>query len=129
MLIKPFTAPVNAQGQAIVRIRHDLHGLVWKVYQIGFGLGILNNNPPQVAAHVNGIPLAGSAFMQQSVFASITGEPTYAMESFFVGPPYILLSSGDTITCAVLGATSGDSFTAGAYVEEASWAANLKMGQ
>lgn len=128
MLIKPFTGGVNASGQGIARIRHDLHGIVWKVFQIGFGLGILAASP-QVAAHVNGIPLSGSAFMQQSVFSSVTGEPSYAMESFFVGPPYILLSAGDTITCAVLGAASGDVFTAGAYLEEHSAFETLTMGQ
>lgn len=128
MLIKPFSAQVNAQGQALVRIRHDIHGLVWKVYQIGFGLGILAPAGPQIAAHVNGIPLAGSAFMEQSVFSQVTGEPVYAMESFYIGPPYIILSAGDTITCAVLNAITGDTFTAGAYIEERSAMANLDMG-
>lgn len=128
MLIKAFTANVNAQGQAVVKIRHDLHGLVWKIYQIGLGLGILNNTPPQVAAHVNGIPLAGSAYMQQSVFSSIASEPVYAMESFFVGPPYIVMAAGDSLTCAVMSATAGDIFTVGAYIEERGANARLQMG-
>ena len=98
-------------------IGHTLSGMVWKVYQIGFGLGILAPSP-QVAAHVNGVPLAATVAMQPSVFANISGQAPYAMESFFVGPPYILLSSGDTITCAILGGTAGDVFTSAAYVDE-----------
>jgi hypothetical protein len=117
MLIKPFTASVNASGQAIVEITQSLSGLVWKVYQIGFGLGQLAPSP-QVAAHVNGVPLAATVTMQPSVFANIPSQPGYAMESFFVGPPYIILSPGDQIVCAVLGANSGDVFTAAAYVDE-----------
>lgn len=126
--IRAITATVNSNGQAIIRIRHDLHGLAWKVYQIGMALGILNNSPPQVAAHVNGIPLAGSAFMQPSVFNQITGEPAYAMESFFVGPPYVILQAGDTITCAVMSATAGDVFTVGVFLEERPWQADISMG-
>lgn len=118
MLIKPFTAKVNASGQAVAVVTHSLHGLTWRVYQIGFGLGVLAPSP-QVAAHVNGVPLAATVSMQPSVFASITGQAPYAMESFFNGPPYIDLEAGDSITCAVLGATSGDTFTAAAYITEA----------
>jgi hypothetical protein len=130
MLIKPFTAPVNASGQAVVSIGHSLSQIAWKVYQIGFGLGKLAPSP-QVAAHVNSVPLASTTTMQPSVFANIVGQAPYAMESFFVGPPYIILSSGDTITCAVLAATSGDVFTAAAYIEEydASDSGSLLMGQ
>jgi hypothetical protein len=117
MLIKPFTGAVNASGQGVVTVGHTLSQVAWKVYQIGFGLGVLAP-PPQVAAHVNGVPLTATVAMQPSVFANIVGQAPYAMESFFVGPPYIILSSGDTITCAVLGATSGDVFTAAAYIEE-----------
>lgn len=127
MLIKPFTGKVNAQGQAIVEITHSLHGLVWKVYQIGFGLGVLAPSP-QIAAHVNGVPLASTVPMQPSVFANISQQAPYAMEAFFVGPPYIVLSAGDKITCAVLAAAANDVFTAAAYVEERSFTANLGMG-
>jgi hypothetical protein len=130
MLIKPFTASVNSSGQAVATIQHTLSGLAWKIYQIGFGLGQLAPSP-QVAAHVNGVPLAATVAMQPSVFANIVGQAPYAMESFFVGPPYIILSSGDAIVCAVLGATSGDVFTAAAYIEEydATDSASLLMGQ
>lgn len=127
MQIAPFTARVNAQGQALVEITHSLHGLVWKVYQIGFGLGLLAPSP-QIAAHVNGVPLASTVPMQPSVFAQITQQAPYAMEAFFVGPPYIVLSAGDKITCAVLAAKSGDTFTAAAYYEERTIQANLGMG-
>jgi len=40
------------------------------------------------------------------------------METFMVGPPYIYLMAGDTITCAVLGAIANDVFTVGAYIDE-----------
>lgn len=127
MLIKPFTGPVNSSGQGIVTIGHSLHGLVWKIYQIGFALGIAAPSP-QIAAHVNGVPLAPTVTMQPSVFANIAGQAPYAMESFFVGPPYLVLSAGDLCTCAVLGATAGDVFTAAAYIEERPVSANLGMG-
>jgi len=127
MLIKPFTAKVNNLGQAVVQIQHSVHGLVWKVYQIGFGLGVAAPSP-QVAAHVNSVPLAATVTMQSSVFASISAQPPYAMESFFVGPPYIILSAGDMITCAVLGASSGDIFTAAAYIDESAAGMPQSMG-
>lgn len=117
MLIKPFTAPVNTQGQAIVSIQHNIHGLIWKVYQIGFALGKLAPSP-QVAAHVNGVPLASTVPLQPSVFSAISQQSPYAMESFFVGPPYIILSAGDSIMCGLIAGLSGDVFTAAAYVEE-----------
>lgn len=117
LLIKPFTAKVNAAGQALVNITHSLHGLSWIVYQIGFALGV-NASSPQVAAHVNGIPLTSTTIMQISAFSAIVGQAPYAMETFFVGPPYINLEAGDTIACAVVGATPNDTFTAGAYVNE-----------
>jgi hypothetical protein len=116
-LIKPFTAPVASTGIAVVNITMAIHGLAWVVYQIGFGLGQTAANP-QIAAHVNGTPLAATVTMQPSAFASIVGQAPYAMESFFVGPPYITLEAGDSITCAVTGAVSGDTFTASAYVNE-----------
>jgi hypothetical protein len=130
MLIKPFQATVAMAGSttyAIAIIRHDLAGITWKVYQIGFGLG-QNAPSPQVAAHVNGVPLAATVTMQSSVFANIPGQSPYAMESFFVGPPYMILSAGDQLVCAVLGANVGDTFTAAAYIEEKSALANLSMG-
>lgn len=127
MQITPFIAQVNAQGQAILQVMHNLHGIQWKVYQIGFGLAKLAPSP-QVAAHVNGVPLAATVAMQPSVFANIAQQAPYAMESFFVGPPYIILHAGDSITCAVLGATSGDTFTAAAYYEERPATMNLTMG-
>lgn len=123
MLIKPFTAIVKADGQAELQIMHNIHGLVWKVYQIGFALAQLSAGA-QVAGHVNGIPLSGAVVMQQSLFDFAP----YAMESYFVGPPYIVLSAGDYIACAVRGAVVGDVFTAGAYVEERQATANLGMG-
>jgi hypothetical protein len=117
MLIKPFTGIVNTSGQGVVNVGHTLSNIAWKVYQVGFALGVLAPSP-QVAAHVNGVPLTATTAMQPSVFANITGQAPYAMESFFVGPPYIILSSGDQMVCAVLGASSGDTFTAAAYIEE-----------
>jgi hypothetical protein len=127
MLIKPFQTSVNASGQAVVQVMHNIHGLQWKVYQLGLGLGVLAPSP-QVGAHVNGIPLAVTVPMQPSVFANILGQSPYAMESFMVGPPYIILSAGDSITCAVLAATPSDTFTVGAYVEEYPVGANAGMG-
>lgn len=116
-LIKPFTAVVGSNGIAVVNITMSIHGLAWVVYQIGFALGQLAT-APQVAAHVNSQPLAATVTMQLSAFASIPQQPAYAMESFFVGPPYITLEAGDSITCAVTGAVPGDTFTAAAYVNE-----------
>jgi hypothetical protein len=116
-LIKPFTATVNASGIAVLNVTFAIHGLAWVVYQIGFGLG-KQASSPQVAAHVNGQPLAATVAMQLSAFSSIVGQAPYAMESFFVGPPYVTLEAGDSITCAVIGATTGDIFTAAAYVNE-----------
>lgn len=116
-LIKPFTASVNSSGIAIATISMTIHGLAWVVYQIGFALGKFKSGA-QVAAHVNGQPLAATIAMQQSAFSSITNNPPYAMESFMTGPPYVTLESGDQIVCAVVGATSGDVFTATAYVNE-----------
>lgn len=116
-LIKPFTAKVNAAGLATVQIGHSIHGLAWKVYQIGFALGTQAPSP-QVAAHLNSQPLVASAPMQVAAFASIPGAAPYAMEMFFYGPPYVMLESGDMITCAVNGANNNDVFTATAYVQE-----------
>jgi hypothetical protein len=116
-LIKPFTAAVGSNGIATAIISQSNHGLAWTVYQIGFGLGQLAPSP-QVAAHINGVPLVASAPMQQSAFASVPGAAPYAMETFFYGPPYVTLESGDQITCAVVGATPGDTFTVAAYVNE-----------
>ena len=116
-LLKTFTATVASSGIAVATVAMSIHGLAWVVYQIGFGLGMTANNA-QIAAHVNGVPLAATVAMQPSAFASIAGQAPYAMESFFVGPPYITLEAGDSIVCAVTGATSGDTFTAAAYVNE-----------
>lgn len=112
-LIKPFTATVAANGQAAVQITHNIHGLIWQIYQIGFALTQLAP-APQVGAHFNGIPLTAAVTMQQVQFQ---GTP-FLMESFFVGPPYVGLKAGDIITCSVMGANSGDLFTAGAYISE-----------
>ena len=114
-LIKPFTAKVGSNGQATVEITHSLQGMIWQIFQIGFALNISAFNP-QVGAHMNGIPLTSAVAMQPVAF---TGFP-YAMESFFVGPPYVGLKAGDKIVCAVTGATNGDIFTAGAYISEES---------
>jgi hypothetical protein len=128
MILKPFTGTVNAAGQGLVTIEHNLHGIMWKIYQVGFGLG-KTALTAQVAAHVNGIPLMSTVVMQQSAFASITGQAPYAMESFMVGPPYIYLQAGDMITCAVINAVSGDVFTCGAYLDEQSSSQAQSMGQ
>jgi len=116
-LIKPFTAAVGSNGIATLAITQSLHGLCWVVYQIGFALG-QNASSPQVAAHFNSQPLVASAAMQVSAFAQVPTDAPYAMETFFYGPPYVVLESGDQIVCAVIGATPGDTFTAGAYVNE-----------
>lgn len=117
MLIKPFIATVDASGHATVTIRHDIHGLQWKIYQIGFALG---QNAPlaQLAANVNGVPLTSTVVMQQSVFSQLSAQPPYAMESFFVGPPYIPLMAGDQLTIGLINGKAGDIFTAAAYIEE-----------
>lgn len=112
-LIKPFQAVVGSNQQGTVVITHNLQGIIWQVFQIGFALGKSAFNP-QVGAHLNGIPLTSAVAMQPVAFV---GFP-YAMESFFVGPPYVGLKAGDAITCAVNGATAGDVFTAGAYISE-----------
>lgn len=112
-LIKPFTAVVGSNGQATVAITHSLQGILWQIFQIGFALN-QTAFQAQVGAHMNGIPLTSAVAMQTVAF---TGFP-YAMESFFVGPPYVGLKAGDQIVCAVRGATVGDTFTAGAYLSE-----------
>ncbi len=108
---------MGSNGIAIAIITQTSHGLAWVVYQIGFGLG-QQASSPQVAAHLNGQPLVASAPMQLSAFASVPGAAPYAMETFFYGPPYVTLESGDSITCAVTGANPGDIFTAAAFVNE-----------
>jgi hypothetical protein len=122
-LIKPFTATVGQDGIAIVQVGQNIHGLTWVVYQIGFGLGIQAASP-QVAAHLQGQPLVASAPMQVSAFAQIPTQSPYAMESFFYGPPYVSLEAGENITCAVIAATPGDTFTVAAYVNEMTSLAN-----
>lgn len=117
MNITPFTASVNASGIAVVTIGHSLSNIKWKIYQVGIGLGKTAINA-QVAAHVNGVPLAATVQMQPSVFANIPGQAPYAMESFMVGPPYIILSSGDQFVIGVQNAVSGDTFTCAAYYDE-----------
>lgn len=112
-LIKPFTAVVGSNGQANVTIEHQIHGLIWQIFQIGFALG-QTASFPQVGAHMNGIPLTPTVIMQPVMFAGVP----YAMETYIVGPPYVGLKAGDTIVCSVLGATAGDIFTAGAYISE-----------
>lgn len=112
-LIKPFTGVVASNGKGMTVISHSLKGIVWQIFQIGFALNLKAFNP-QVGAHMNGIPLTSAVAMQP---VSFPGVP-YAMESFFVGPPYVGLKAGDQIVCAVTGATSGDTFTAGAYISE-----------
>jgi hypothetical protein len=116
-LVKPFTAQVASNGIAVATITQTTHGLAWIVYQIGFALA-QQAPSPQVAAHFNSQPLVASAPMQVSAFASLPTQAPYAMETFFYGPPYITLESGDQIVCAVTGANSGDVFTATAYVQE-----------
>lgn len=127
MLIKPFVAPVNSSGIAVVTVTHSLSQLVWKVYQLGIGLGLSAINA-QVAAHVNGVPLAATVQMQPSVFANIPSQSPYAMESFMVGPPYILLSSGDMLVVGVQNAVSGDTLTVAAYVDENDVNTPMSMG-
>jgi len=112
-LIKPFTAVVGSNGQASLSITQAINGLIWQVFQIGFALNQVAL-AAQVGAHMNGIPLTSTVYMQQVTFS---GFP-YRMESFFVGPPFVGLKAGDQIVCAVVGATPGDTFTAGAYISE-----------
>lgn len=112
-LIKPFTGIVTPDGTGTCIITHSLQGMLWQVFQIGFGLN-LSAPLAQVGAHFNGIPLTAAVVMQPVAF---TGVP-YAMESYFVGPPYVGLKAGDQIVCSVMGGKSGDIFTAGAYISE-----------
>lgn len=112
-LLKPFTGKVGTNGQVAVTISHNISGLVWQIFQIGFALNSAAPSP-QVGAHFNSIPLTSTVTMQQVKFQ---GAP-YAMESFFVGPPYVALKAGDQLVCSVMGANSGDTFTAGAYLSE-----------
>lgn len=111
--IRPFTAVVDGTGSGTVIITHSQKGLIWQIFQIGFALNKKAFNP-QVGAHFNGIPLTSAVSMQP---VSFSGVP-YAMESYFVGPPYVGLKAGDQIVCSVTGATSNDTFTAGAYISE-----------
>lgn len=117
MLIKPYTQAVDASGHAIVTISHGLHGIQWKIYQVGFALG-QSGGIPQVGALVNGQPLASTISLQPSVFGAIPGQPPFKLLSFMVGPPYILLKAGESMTCGLTGGTSGDTFTVTAYIDE-----------
>lgn len=112
-VLRPFTATVASNGQASLIISHNLAGIIWQIFQIGLALNKAAPSP-QVGAHFNGIPLTATVTMQA---VTLPGAP-YAMESFIVGPPYIGLKAGDQLVCAVLGATAGDVFTAGAYLSE-----------
>jgi hypothetical protein len=127
MLLKPYTATVNTNGQAVISIGHSLANIKWKIMLIGFGLG-QNAPSPQVGLHVNGTPFGASQTFQTSVFAGITGEPPYAMEMTWYGPPYFYLSSGDVAACGVMGAQPGDQFTATALIEEVDAYAPESMG-
>lgn len=116
-LIKPFTAPVNASGFSMVTVTHTLQGIAWEVVQVGMSLAQAAPSP-QVAAIVNGIPLVSAAIMVTSVFASSPGSAPVAMTSCFYGPPYVTLEAGDQMVVGVIGATPGDTFTVGAYINE-----------
>jgi hypothetical protein len=112
-LIKPFTGSVGSNGIAQVTVSHSIHGLIWQVYQLGFGL----NEPAtfaQAGAHMNGVPLSPAVLMQP---VSFPGVP-YALESFMVGPPYVGLKAGDQLVCSVINAKAGDTFTVGAFISE-----------
>lgn len=116
-LIKPFTAIVNASGQATITITQTIHGLAWQVMQIGLGLGQLAPSP-QIAALVNGVPFVSSVVMAPSVFANFPGLAPLAMTTELTGPPYPVLEAGDQMLVGVTGANAGDTFTAAAYVNE-----------
>lgn len=116
-LIKPFTAKVNNSGFAVVDVTHSLNGIAWQVMQVGLALG-LNAPSPQCAAIVNGIPFVSAVVMGTSVFSSLLGSAPIAMTSEFSGQPYPVLEAGDVMRVGVIGATSGDTFTVGAYVNE-----------
>jgi hypothetical protein len=115
-LIKPFTAKVNASGNAFVDVTHSIHGLAWQVMQVGLGLGVAAPSP-QCAALVNGVPFVSSVLMAPSVFASLSSAPI-AMTSEFSGVPFPTLEAGDVMKIGVTGATSGDIFTVGVYINE-----------
>lgn len=112
-LIKPFTTKVGSNGQASLTISHNINGLIWQVFQIGFGLNVTAINA-QVGSHWNGIPLTSSVLMQPVMFQGVP----YAMESFFFGPPYLALKAGDQVVCSVINAVANDTFTAGAFISE-----------
>jgi hypothetical protein len=116
-LIKPYTAAVNSNGFGVVQITQNNHGLAWQIMQIGMSLG-LNANSPQCAANINSIPFVSSTVMATSVFASLTGQAPIALTSVFSGPPYPVLEAGDELTVGVIGATAGDTFTVGLFINE-----------
>jgi hypothetical protein len=116
-LIKPFTTVVDANGNAVLEISHSIHGLAWQVMQIGLSLGKAAPSP-QVAATINGIPFVSSVVMGTSVFASMPGSAPVAMTTELTGPPYPVLEAGDKMMVGVTGATAGDIFLAGAYINE-----------
>jgi len=116
-LIKPFTGPVDVNGNGFAVVTHNIHGLAWVVVQVGISLQ-QRASSPQVAAIVNGIPLVSSAVMVVSVFASLPGVAPIAMTTEFSGVPYPVLEAGDRLTVGVTGATPGDILTVGAFVNE-----------
>lgn len=112
-LAHPFTAQVNVLGQATIEMGHNIHGLVWQVFQLGFALN-QSASGPIVGVHFNGVPFISTLTMRA---VSFPGFP-YNMEVEYYGPPYAALKAGDRLTCTVTGATNGDIFTAAAYVSE-----------
>lgn len=115
--IRPFTATVGINGQAIVQIGHSLHGLAWIIYQIGLSLGQAAPSP-EISAIVNGVPFVSSVVMSTANLASFPGAPPAAMVSAFSGPPYPMLEAGDLMQIGVIGAKAGDTFTAGVFMQE-----------
>jgi len=118
-LIKPFSATVDGNGHAVITISHSLQGIAWQIPQVGLSLGQMATSP-EVAAAINGIPFVSSVVLGTSVFASLpgTGVPPIAMTTQFSGLPYPTLEAGDQFVIGVIGAAPGDTFTAGAYINE-----------
>ena len=113
MITRDFTASVDSRGQAKINLRVNQPGYIWKVQSVTFALG-QQASAPQAAAHINGVPLMPSVPIRRNI---LRGRLSRAMETVLNLPSSIVLGADDSITCAVMDAHSGDTFTASVYAE------------
>jgi hypothetical protein len=116
-LIKPYSVKTDGSGNGIIEVMHGLNGLAWEIQQIGLSLQQAAPSP-QVGVLINSIPWVSSVVMGTSVFASIPGFAPVAMTTQLSERPWAILEAGDRMLIGVVGATPGDMFTAGLFLNE-----------